>query len=87
MTPLTVAHQAALSMGIPRQGYWSGLPFPPPGDLLHSGTEPVSLASSALAGGFFASAPSERAMRTRCVKCCQGLREAPVNFSLSAQSG
>ena len=31
--PWTVAHQAPLSMGFPRQEYWRGLPFPPPGDL------------------------------------------------------
>ena len=31
-TPWTVACQAPLSMGFSRQGYWSGLPFPPPGD-------------------------------------------------------
>ena len=30
--PWTVAHQAPLSMGLPRQEYWSGLPFPSPGD-------------------------------------------------------
>ena len=68
----------------PRQEYWSGLPLPPPGDPLHSGIEPVSLASPALAGGFFTTAPSERAMRTTCVTFCQVLREASVNFSLSA---
>ena len=39
-------------MGFPRQEYWSGLPFPPPGDLPHPGIEPVSLGSPALAGGF-----------------------------------
>ena len=33
MTPWTVAHQAPLSMQFPRQEYWSGLPFPSPGDL------------------------------------------------------
>ena len=32
MTPQTVAHQAPLSMGFSRQGYWSGLPFPSPGE-------------------------------------------------------
>ena len=32
--PWTVAHQASLSMGFPRQGYWSGLPCPAPGDFL-----------------------------------------------------
>ena len=46
----TVAHQAPLSMGFSRQEYWSGLPFPPPGDLPDPGIEP---ASPALAGGFF----------------------------------
>ena len=40
--PWTVAHQAPLSMEFPRQEYWSGLPFPPPGDLSNPGIEPVS---------------------------------------------
>ncbi|ELR63021.1 hypothetical protein M91_07536, partial [Bos mutus] len=44
---------APLSMGFSRQEYWSGLPCPPPGDLLDSGIEPKSLMSPALAGGFF----------------------------------
>ena len=51
--PWTVAHQAPLSMGFPRQEYWSGLPFSPPGDLPDPGTEPMSLKSPALAGRFF----------------------------------
>ena len=38
----TVAHQAPLSMGFSRQGYWSGLPCLPPGDLPDPGIEPVS---------------------------------------------
>ena len=37
----TVAHQAPLSMGFSRQEYWSGLPCPPPGDLLYLGTQPA----------------------------------------------
>ena len=41
-TPWTVAYQAALSMGFPRQEYWSGLPCPPPGDLPNSGIKPRS---------------------------------------------
>ena len=41
-TPWTVAHQAPLSMGFSRQEYWSGLPFPSPGDLPDSGIEPRS---------------------------------------------
>ena len=52
-TPWTVAPQAPLSMGFARQEYWSRLPFSSPLDLPISGIEPVSLASPALAGGFF----------------------------------
>ena len=39
-TPWTVAHQALLSVGFPRQGYWSGLPLPSAGDLPDTGIEP-----------------------------------------------
>ena len=49
-----VAHQAPLSMGFSGQEYWRGLPCPPPGDLPDPGVKPESLASPALAGGFFA---------------------------------
>ena len=54
MTPWAAARQDPLSMGFPRQGYWSGLSFPPPGDLPDSGTElespvaPASLVDSLL---------------------------------------
>ena len=41
-TPWTVAYQASPSMGFSRQEYWSGLPFPSPGDLSNPGTEPGS---------------------------------------------
>ena len=40
--PWTVAHQAPLSMGFSRKEYWSGLPFPSPGDLPNPGIEPRS---------------------------------------------
>ena len=40
-------------MGVSRQEYWSGLPFPSPGDLPDLGIKPTSLASPALAGEFF----------------------------------
>ena len=59
-TPWTVARQAPLSMGLSRQESWSGLPFPPPGDLPHPGMEPTSPASSALAGGFFTTVQPEK---------------------------
>ena len=51
VTPWTVARQAPLSMEFSQQEYWSGLPFPPSGNLLDPGI--VFLMSSALAGGFF----------------------------------
>ena len=54
VTPWIVAHQTPLSMGFPRQEYWRGLSFPPPGDLLDPETE---LKSPALAGGFSATEP------------------------------
>ena len=49
----SVALQSPLSMGFPRQEYWSGLPFTSPGDLPNPGIEPVSLAFPASAGGVF----------------------------------
>ena len=47
-THWTIALQAPLSMGFPRQGYWSGLPFHSPGDLPNPRIEPVSPVSLAL---------------------------------------
>ena len=47
-TPGTVACQAPLSMGSPRQEYWNGLPCAPPGDLPNSGIGPTSLASAGM---------------------------------------
>ena len=44
---------APLSVGFSRQEYWTGLPCPPPGNLLNPGIEPISLMSPALASGFF----------------------------------
>ena len=53
VTPWTVAHQAPLSMGFSRQEYWSGLLFPPSGDLPDPGIKP---ASPALEGWFLTTA-------------------------------
>ena len=53
-TPWTVC-QAPVSMGFPRQEYWSGLPFPSPGDLSNPGIEPTF---PTLAGGFFTTEPA-----------------------------
>ena len=52
-TPWKAAYQAPPPMGFSRQQYWSGLPFPSPGDLPNPGIE---LTSPALAGGFFTTA-------------------------------
>ena len=54
-TSLTVAYKAPLSMGFPRQEPWSGLPFPPPGDLSKPGIRPES---PELADGFYTTEPS-----------------------------
>ena len=53
-TPWTAAFQAPPSMGFFRQQYWSGLPFPSPGDLPNPGIKPTSLA---LTGWFFITGP------------------------------
>ena len=53
-TPWTVTSQAPLSMGFPRQGYWSGLLFPTPRDLPNLGIE---LVPPILADGFFTTEP------------------------------
>ena len=58
MTPWTVAPQGPLSMGIPRQEYWSELPFPSPENLSDPGIEPMS---SALIGKFFTVEPLREA--------------------------
>ena len=54
VTLWTVACQAPLSMGFPRQEHWSRLPFLSPGDLPYPGIEPTS---PALAGRFFTTEP------------------------------
>ena len=69
--PWTVAHQAPLSMGFPRQEYWSGLPFPSPGDLPDLGMEPrfPTLQTDTLT-----SAPPGKPLNTRI----QSLRKPPI---------
>ena len=59
-TPWTVAHQVLLPMEFSRQEYWSGLPFPTPGDLPNPGIEPTSLVSPVLADRFFNIVPLEK---------------------------
>ena len=58
MTLWTIDYQGPLSMGFVRQEYWSGLPFPSPGDLPDPGIKP---GSPALAGRFFTTEPPGKA--------------------------
>ena len=53
VTPWTITYQALLSMGFSRQEYWSGLPFPSPGDLPDPAIETLLPVSPALAGELF----------------------------------
>ena len=57
--------------GISRQKYWSGLPFPTPGDLLNSGIKPTSFMSPALASGFFTTVLSGKVTLPRCYSVVQ----------------
>ena len=62
VTLWTAVPQAPLSIGFFRQEYWSGLPFPSPGDLPDPGIKPTSLTSSALVGGFFTTSATWEAL-------------------------
>ena len=63
-------------MEFSRQEYWSGLPFPTPGNLPHSGTEPIPPSSPALAGRFFTTAPPGKLSNTRyLINICCGKRQ------------
>ena len=52
-------------MGLSRQEYWSGLPFPPPGDVHDPRIEPTSLLSPAVAGGFFTTSATWEALKNK----------------------
>ena len=69
-TPWTVPGQAPLSMEFFKQEYWSGLPFPPPGDLPD---QRIELASPALAGRFFTTGAMWEALQVLLKFWCHGL--------------
>ena len=56
--PIDHTHQAPLSMEFSRQEYWSGLPLPPPWDLLNPGIEPTSPVSPTLQVNYLTAEPS-----------------------------
>ena len=65
-TPWTVAHQASLSMGYPREKYWNRLPFPSPGHLPDSG---IKTGSPVLTGEFFITEPPRKPHRIIWGRC------------------
>ena len=71
-----------LSVEFYRQGFWSGLPFPNPGDLPHSGIEPMSLVSLALAGGFFTISATWEALNCKWVVSESELNDEPLCWKL-----
>ena len=79
VTLWTVACQDPLFMGFPRQEYWSGLPFPAPGDLPNPGMEPMSLTSPAMAGEFFTTAAAAAAAKSlqSCPTPCNPIDGSP----------
>ena len=81
VTPWTVACQTPLSMGFPRQGYWSWLPFPSPGDLPDLG---IKLMSPELAGRFFTTYLARKLLfRLTCLlKCAYNLLLREVAFKM-----
>ena len=67
VTSWTIALQALLSTEFSRQEYWSGFPFPSPGDLPDPGIKPGSLASLASAGRFFTTVPAGKPSPIKCL--------------------
>ena len=82
-TPWTVAQQALLSMEFSRQEYWSGLPFPTPGDLADPGIEPRF---PTLQVDSLPSEPSGKPMlKVKVAQSCPTLRD-PMDYSLPGSS-
>ena len=79
-TQWTVTLQAPLNMEFSRQEFWSGLPFPSPGDLPDPGAEPASLESHALAGELFISAAAAAASLQSCLMLCDPIDGSPLGF-------
>ena len=74
----TIAHQAPLSMGFPRQEYWSGFPFPPSGDLPYPGIKSTTPVSPALTTGFFTTSATWESQRALGIVLKVLVAEVPV---------
>ena len=88
--PIDGAPPGSSVHGFSRQEYWSGLPFPTPGDLPHPGIRPVSLASPALAGRFLSLAPPGKSLSRKvevlvaqlCPTLCDSMDYSPPGSSV-----
>ena len=76
--PMGLGWQAPLSMGLPRQEYWNGLPFPFAGDLPDLGIEPASLVSPVSAGRFFITEPSGKSKLYVAAAAAKSLQACPT---------
>ena len=93
--PWTVAHQASLSMGFPRQEYWSGLPFSTPEDLPNPGIEPASFLSPALQADALTSEPPGKPIVNKktfislnlCVASSVWMAEPSLGIEMYSSSG
>ena len=88
-TPWTVDHQAPLFVEFSRQEYWSGFPFPTPGDLPNPGTEPASPTSAALAGRLFTTQPPGKPVSESCLLfyVAQMTKEVKENMNVAKRIG
>ena len=80
VTLWTVAHQAPLSMEFSRQEYWSGLPFPSPGDLPDPGIEPRS--SALWADALTSESPGKPKVSQSCPTLCDPVDYSPPGSSV-----
>ena len=94
-TPWTIACQIPLSLEFSGQEYWSGLLFPPPGDLSNAGIKPMSLMSLDFASGLFTSAPPgnplsvSECLVTQSFRLCDpwtAAHQAPLSVEFSRQA-
>ena len=86
-TPWTVACQAPLSTGFPRQENWSGLPFPSSGDLPDPGIEPRSPVLTELASGFFSHLQRPLCSRPDTISQLSCNQLEPCDWILAKESG
>ena len=86
VTLWTAARQAPLSMGFSRQNYWSGLPFPPLGDLPDLRMDPMSLMPHALAAAAKSAAAAAKSLQS-CPTLCDSIDGSPLGSSVEYWSG